>query len=365
MKVAIVGAGVFGSAIAMGLAQHGAEVTLIDAHGPGSGTSSRGAGLVGAGLWHPTGIHLALRSSQLLRELSDSGKTDGHPFRYLEPGSWTLVGQKDVEGARALAKLQRAHGVEVHERAPPEDMRSDDVAAAFHYPRDGWSWPRFYCEAASFLLEEAGVTTQKKEVRLANVDADEIVVAAGVHTRALLRDAGIDLPLLAYRTQATRILHPRAHELPILHDTITGWYMRPGTQGHLVAGNGTTTTPEDANAWKSQADEDFVAKTLARLRARFPHMRDARVDEAWAGIDAATPDRLLLAGKLRDGLWVCAGGNGHGFMRAPATGESLAAMIMGKTPRTNIDAYDPQRFAGKAPDFQIREGYSIHPADFK
>lgn len=365
MKVAIVGAGVFGSAIALGLIEHGAEVTLIDATGPGSGTSSRGAGLVGAGLWHPTGIRLTLRSSQLLRALSESGRTDGHPFRYFEPGSWTLVQAQDVEGARALAQLQRAHGVEVHERAPPPEMYSDDVAAAFHYPNDGWSWPRFYCEAAAFSLDEAGATQRKEKVRLAEIDADEIVVAAGVHTRSLLQEVGIDLPLLAYRTQAARILHPRAHELPIVHDAVTGWYMRPGAHGHLVAGNGTTTTPEDPHSWKQEADEAFVANTLARLRARFPHLRDARVEDSWAGIDAATPDRLLLAGKLRDGLWVCAGGNGHGFMRAPATGESLAAMIVGKTPRTNIDDYDPLRFAGEARDFQIREGYSIHPADFK
>jgi glycine/D-amino acid oxidase-like deaminating enzyme len=61
-------------------------------------------------------------------------------------------------------------------------------------------------------------------------------------------------------------------------------------------------------------------------------------------------------------VWLLAGGNGHGFMRAPAAGESLAAMILRRAPRIDLGAYDPARFAAMwADDFPIREGYTLEP----
>jgi glycine/D-amino acid oxidase-like deaminating enzyme len=83
----------------------------------------------------------------------------------------------------------------------------------------------------------------------------------------------------------------------------------------------------------------------------------------------ATPDRLMLAGAFPGvrGLHLAVGGNGHGFMRAPALGESLAALVLGEKPRIDLDAYDPARFADDDPSrgFEIREGYSIEGSAFK
>lgn len=318
----------------------------------------------------------------MLADMSRRGLDAGSPFRFFEVGSTTLVPERLADGARRLAKLQRGEGVLVEEVAP-EDVPSlprhagidpSGAALALHYPRDGWGTPRLYCEVLASALKEAGAKVERAAASLARdedgrivarangerVDADAVVLAAGIHARALLREAGLDAPLLAYRTQAARILHGRAHELPSLHDAVLGGYMRPGPHGHLVAGNGTTTTPEDPSAWKATADEPFVQNALARLRRRFPFLHDARVDDAWAGLDVATPDRLMLAGRLSDapGLWLCVGGNGHGFMRAPAVGESLAAMIAGRQPPVDLSAYDPARFRS-ADAFDVREGYSL------
>jgi glycine/D-amino acid oxidase-like deaminating enzyme len=49
-------------------------------------------------------------------------------------------------------------------------------------------------------------------------------------------------------------------------------------------------------------------------------------------------------------------------MRAPAAGESLAARMLGKTPKVDLGAYDPARFATSWRDpFPIREGYTLEP----
>ena len=250
-------------------------------------------------------------------------------------------------------------------------MRVDDVRAAIHYPDDGWALPRLYAEVASSRARDMGATLVKGAARLlpqgsgVEVDgarhaADAVVVACGVATRRVLRTADLDAPLLAYRTQALRLPGAGVDAVPILHDAIQGFYLRPGMQ-HLVAGNGTTTTPEDVDRWRAEADPAFIETTLRRLRHRFPSLPTDASVEAWAGIEAATPDRLLLAGPHPQAasVWLFAGGNGHGFMRAPATAEALAARILAKRPAIDIAAYDPARFGGRADDFAIREGFSL------
>lgn len=379
MRAVVLGAGVLGVAAACELQARGVDVTLVEAVGPGSGTSSRGAGLVAEGGWHPTSIRLVTRSLQILRAFA----ADSAPFRLHEVGSTTLVPAHLAPAARAMARLQRDAGADVRE-VKPDDLPAlprhagldvSGVATALHYPRDAWALPRLYAEIRALLFEEAGGRRVKGAARLVQrdgraramvgddaLDADAVVVACGIHTRAILQGAGLDAPLRAYRTQAARLTHPRAHEAPILHDAVQGCYLRPHFNGQLVIGNGTTTMSEDPLRWKAEADEAFVRASLARVRARFPHLGDVAPGDAWAGLDAATPDRLLLAGRHPDldRLWLLVGGNGHGFMRAPAAGESLAQTILGERPHVDLASYDPARFRGRlSEDFPIREGYSL------
>ena len=377
MRVVVVGAGVLGASLARALTHAGVRVTLVERDRPGGGTSSRGAGLVAEGMWHPTSLRLVARSIRLLRALSQEGEALGHPFRFHETGSTTLLPPRLVPAARALVRMQRAEGVPVREMQPAdlvalprhEGMRVDDVALGLHYPRDGWGLPRLCSEVQAHQAQLEGATLVRGEARLSRGavvvggdrhEADVVVAAGGVWTRELLRTGGLDAPLQAYRTQALRFADPAAERVPMLHDAVQGFYLRPGIPQHLVAGNGTTTTPEDPARWRADADASFQDATLRRLRHRFPTIQGA-VSEAWAGIDAATPDRLLLAGPHPDDarVWLLAGGNGHGFMRAPAAAESLAAMLLGERPPVDLAAYAPSRFASMSDDFRIREGFSL------
>lgn len=384
VKVVVVGSGVLGISAAWALQEAGAEVTVVEADAPGAGTSSRGAGLVCEGMWHPTSLRLVVRSRERLEALSEE---DMGPFKLHRIGSTTLVPERLAEAARTLARHQAEAGAEVRVLDPSElrglprheSMRLDDVALAVHYPRDGWALPRLYCEVGSFVLEEMGARFVRARARLergeggwrvragdATLGADAVILAVGIHTRGLLREAGLDAPILPYRTQAMRFHHADAASVPMVHDVVQGFYLRPHWTGQLVAGNGTTTTPEDPDLWKREADEAFLDLTRRRIAHRFPRLASGKVMEGWAGLDAATPDRLLLAGRYpgEEGLWLLAGGNGHGFMRAPAAGESLAALVMGRKPPVDLGAYDPARFAGAPTTFEIREGYSLESPSF-
>jgi sarcosine oxidase subunit beta len=79
------------------------------------------------------------------------------------------------------------------------------------------------------------------------------------------------------------------------------------------------------------------------------------VDRAWAGLCTATPDGDPLLGELREGLYVAAGWQGHGFMRAPATAEVVAEQILGGD---GVPAFDPDRFDGDE-EFEIVEGMAV------
>lgn len=380
MKVAVVGAGAMGAAVALELFERGAEVTLVEADRPGSGTSSRGAGLVSESMWHPTSLRLVTRSIEILQRISREGEERGHPFRFHQTGSTTLLPPQAVAVARELAAMQRGEGAQVRDMAAEdllalprhEGMHIDDVAHALHYPRDGWAMPRLFSEIMAHTLRLSGGRVVKGAARLLpegqgvevdgeRIATDAVVVACGIWTRRVLQMGGLDAPIQAYRTQAMRFADARAPTVPMLHDNVQGFYLRPGVAHDLVAGNGTTTHPEDLDKWESEADPSFVEKTLRRLRHRFPYLSDSGHVDAWAGIEAATPDRLLLAGPhpRAPSVWLLAGGNGFGFMRAPAAAESLAQSILGKTPTVDMAPYDPARFAGKAPDFVIKEGFSI------
>lgn len=394
VKVVVLGAGVMGAATALELTRHGADVTLVDPHGAGSGTSSRGAGLVSEGGWHPANLQLIARSVELLRAKSIEGAKNGHPFRFHQTGSTTLVPAALAPQAQALAKMQAREGAHVRAIAPDdllglprhEHMRVDDVTLAFHYPRDGWALPRLFSEVSAFEAQMDGATIHRAPARLVDggaavlidgerVTPDAVVLAAGVWTRAMLREIGLDAPLLAYRTQALKLSAPRADTVPVIHDAVQGCYLRPGAAHHLVAGNGTTTKPEDVSGWRAEADAEFVKSTLRRVRHRFPYLA-SRPDsettfperiESWAGIDAATPDRLLLAGPHPKAphLWLLAGGNGYGFMRAPAAAESLAALILRRKPHVDLSPFSPARFDDLSQEFAIREGYSLEQPALK
>lgn len=381
MRVAVVGAGVMGVSAAYHLKKGGAEVVLVEGRGPGAGTSSRGAGLVCEGMWHETSLALVRRSMETLRALSAWAQEEEWPFRYWEVGSTTLVPARLASAAERIAAFQRRHGADAQVLEPAalaklprhEGVRLDDVALGIHYPRDGWALPRMLCEMRAGQFHEMGVefvsspaklVREGGRVRVSGIEADAIVLAAGVWTRSLLRQVGLDAPLLPYRTQAQRFAAPGAHGVPILHDAVQGFYLRPAWPGQLLVGDGTTTTPEDPDRYREDADDAFVEASRRRLGHRLPGLAQARAMEGWAGVDAATPDRLLLAGPHPDApeAWLLAGGNGHGFMRAPAAGEALAARILRREPPVDLAPFDPARFAGRMADpFGIREGYTLEP----
>ncbi len=405
--VAVVGGGAVGVTAAADLAARDAAVTLFERGDLGDGSSGRAAGVLYDAYAEDVDAALAARAMERFRELS--GSLPGFEFT---PCPYVIAvrdGDDDAEAVPAMVDRMRAHGRDVSvvdpealgERFP---LATDDLAVAAVAEGAGWTDPGSYVSAMGDRAREAGVTIETGvEAELAEggndtleptlcVDGtprrfDAVVVAVGAHTERFFSAAGIRLPVKPYRVQA--LVSDAAYDGPMTYDATAGVYFRPHPAG-LLAGDGTVPVEADPDDYDRNGDDWFVEDVSATLRERARH--GPAVDRAWAGLCTATPDGDPLVGPVADGVFVAAGWQGHGFMRAPAFGEHLAIGVLatlsaddGESEDENgngnasengdgnvsesedenreaespwIDAFDPTRFDGDE-SFEIREGMTV------
>ena len=367
-RVAVVGGGAVGTTAAFDLASAGVDVTLYERSTIGSGSTGRAAGVLYDAFADPVDAGIGERAIERFRTFSGEGD-----FEFTEtPYVW--FAQEDDEAnavaiRRQVPRMQEAgrrvsliEPSDLTERFP--DLHVDDVAVAAIAENTGWTDPGTYAQLLATKAEaegcdvrtgvEAEVTTDPLGVLSGGDHAayDAVIVAAGAHTRRIMADAGIAVPLKPYRVQALTDGY-RAESVPMCYDATGGYYLRPHPLG-LLAGDGTVPREHDPDDWKHEADESFVNAMRERLSHRLSGF-DPDVREAWAGLCVATPDGDPLLGELRDGLFVAAGWQGHGFMRAPALGEAIARDVL---EGDGIEAFDPTRFDGDE-EFPIVEGMAL------
>jgi len=374
-RVAVVGGGAVGLTAAHDLAARDASVTLFESGAVGGGSTGRAAGVLRRAHADPVNAELGARAIERFRAFAaesehgnwagdetedDRGddredRSEGDPgFRFHEAPHYTVATEPGAraETVRREAERKRELGCDVAVRAVGGGY-ADTLAYARLVARRARA-------AGARIREEtpAAVATDPLRVR-ADGDAerfDAVLVAAGAHTKRLCADAGVALAMKPYRVQALTVDGPT---VPMLHDVTAGYYLRPHPAG-LLAGDGTERVERDPDDWTRDADDGFRAAMSRRLGDRLDGFdRDGGVERAWAGLCTATPDGDPLLGELADGLYVATGWQGHGFVRAPATGEAVATRILGGE---GIPAFDPTRFDGDE-EFPVREGMSVDPEE--
>lgn len=199
MRVIVIGAGVIGAAMALRLARAGAEVTVIDAaQAPGAGATGASFGWLNASFFHDAD-HFALRHAGLKawRRLADDV---GAAL------SWTgaLWWEEQGEGLQEMARTLRELGYDVSQldraalskaepalAAPPE--------AALHFAQEGIAEPALIgphllaaaVDASAQVLfgqKVLSVDDHGIDTELGRLDADRVVVCAGVQTPGLISD---------------------------------------------------------------------------------------------------------------------------------------------------------------------------------
>jgi sarcosine oxidase subunit beta len=364
MRIAIVGGGIVGAALAAELLGRSPapEVVLLEAESqPGLGATSKATGGLRHQFTHEALIRLSLLGIPTYRALPEAGfRAHGYLFVTTDAQRFAVM--------RRAADLQRGLGVPTAVLDPAEvgglvpGMRTDDLLGGTFCPWDGSASPtdalaallrmarargldlRLGCRVEG-LLRAGGRVVGLRAAGEA-VHGDAVVVAAGAWSTAFLAAEGVEIPVRAYRRQVFVMAPPTGFPrgIPMTVDQDTGWYVHPERGGTLIFGG---TDRDDRPGMEEVVDWDGLPRVLAAATHRVPAFADAALVRAYAGVRALTPDDLPVLGPVEDhpGLWLSVGWGGHGFMHAPGGARVLADLLLtGRTGALHAQALSLRRF---------------------
>ena len=383
----MIGGGIIGAACAFELAERGASVTLLEREELAAGASGRNNGLWVTPL---DDAHLPMARASLARYLELVPESPV-PYR-LDPEPIGLVAAA-LDGA-ALRLGEEAHepyraaGVPV-ERLEPEDLLRLEPALA---PEVLGGWlvrhghrlaPGALTVALARMAADRGATVRhhlparvliEDGDRITGVvtddgpiEADEVVVAAGPWSTALLDPVGVRLPISGARGWLVRL---EGAEDVLSHlvatagwETVTGRWeagavraadldevgpatstlLHPTTDGSVVAGS------SRQPAISPEAEDSSIPATIVRGAIELvPALADAEVRSAWWGIRPMTPDERPLVGRVARGLTVATGHGSEGVILGAGTAQLVAAQLLGGEPPFDPEPFAPGRFGSGA-----------------
>jgi glycine oxidase len=353
MRLAVVGAGSIGLAVAWRAAQAGAEVVVHDPD-PGSGASRVAAGMIAP----VTEAHYG--EEALAPFMAESADAWPAFARELEAASGLEVGFRDVptllvgleDGDRAeidrQAELYRCTAREVEvltARAARrvEPLLSHRVRGGVLAPEDRAVDPRAVHAALLVAVERAGVELRRERISdLDALDADQVVLAAGCGS-APVAGPRWNLPVRPVRGAVLRLR--AVGDQPTPRTTVRGYvkgqsvYIVTRENGEVVVG----ATSDERGFDRLTGTAGAVQHLLRWSIDLVPEIAEYHLDEVSVGFRPGTPDNLPLIGRLDDRKVAATGHYRNGIALIPATATSVAALLLGEgagPPK----AFDPLRF---------------------
>jgi glycine oxidase len=126
-------------------------------------------------------------------------------------------------------------------------------------------------------------------------------------------------------------------------------YMVPRADGRLIVG----ATVEE-RGFDTTVTAGGVHELLREAYRLIPEVGELELAEATAGLRPGTPDNAPLIGPGEaEGVFVATGHFRNGVLQAPATADSIAALLAGGTPPIDLDPFSPQRFSRRSADSEV------------
>jgi sarcosine oxidase, subunit beta len=362
-EVVVVGGGVMGASVAYHLAKLGVtDVVLLERESLGSGSTSKAAGGIRAQFADELNVRIALRSMaefQALERVSGIGlKRPGYLF--------LLDREEDVESFRRAMALQERLGVPTQLLSPADAkamvpaLAVSDLLAATYCPLDGHAAPEAVVQAYAGAAAAQGVqihqTTPLERIAVlgdkivsietsgGRIRTGTLVCTAGIWSREIGTLAGLEIPVEG----ETRWVHftPEdgglPQELPFTIDFSTGFYFHREGNGLVFGGR-----------------EPTIEGVATKATRRLPLLADLPIQTSWGGYYEMSPDRNAIVGEAPQPhrFLYATGFSGHGFQQAPAIGEHLAELVVGKEPTLDLAPLGLGRFgAGGA---ERREAFVV------
>ena len=382
MKVAVVGGGAVGLCCAWSLARRGADVVVYERDRVGSGCSLGNTGWICPGLSAPlpapgvmgaalrgmlrpgspvlirpllgptflrwswgfwracaperyrAGLEATVALSRRTFELFDELRAAGVEFEMHSAGMVVAaLTEAGLEEYATMLREAQAAGYEGDVRVLDGDAvrelepaASEAVVGGVHAPAERYVRPESFTRGLADALRRGGAQVREgvDVGDLREVDADAVVVAAGVWSGSLLRSAGVHVPLEAAKGYSV---------------TARGSGTAPRHAFYLAEAKVGCSTFGDAVRIAGVFDLTGIDLTLRRRRietitrsaaAYFRDWEPEDVELEWAGLRPYPPDGLPLVGPVPGtGRLYAATGHGRmGMTLAPATGELLADVVL-------------------------------------
>ena len=345
-RVAIIGAGIAGQAVARAVLAAGAMPVVIEAETPGAGASGFPAALVTPRLDAGDAGIAALyaqaldRAGRLYADISgailDRGvlQLSGAPRDVVR--FQKVVAQPVWDGAMALCNDAEVRDRTLGSATGQGLWMGSALTIRPAAVRESWlAHVEVSCKRAIGLTPTpAGWAVACEDG--SSIDAGAVVIAAGWGAAALLPDLAL-APVAGQADWLDGVPPPVA--------LAWGGYAVPTGQGMLWGAT------HERGTIEAQVGDEASARNLAQLRARLPDLADrveGRVVQRRAAVRATTPDRLPVCGAMpgRSGVFVLGGLGSRGFCAAPLLGEHVAALALGLSsplPRDLAARVDPGR----------------------
>jgi glycine oxidase len=365
--VAIAGGGVIGASIALELARAGLRVAVFDRQKPGQEASWASAGILSPAPENPgmiATVELAKKSAALYPEfVAQVEEISGQSAGFRPKGTLEALFSHDTK-AELSTIIAVHHGLGL--KAEPlraEDARelepalSEEIEAAVLRPEEASIDNRALTAAVLAAAERSGaeffagsgVKAIWREARRCRglvlqkekVEAKWTVIAAGCFSGTIDGVAAY-APVRPAKGQMAAL---RADELQIQRVL---WsekiYLVPRNDGRILAG----ATVEYAG-FDKRVTAGGIEKILSAAMELAPGLKNARIEETWAGLRPDSPDHLPILGPTDlEGLLTATGHFRSGILLTPITARLIREWITAQQVSLDWDRFTPMRFQSAA-----------------
>lgn len=320
--VVVIGAGVYGAAVAASLTRRDARVAVVDAGAAAGGTSGATFSWINSCGKQPRTYHdLNVVGMEAHRKLAAAVS---HSDWYHEGGNleWAADGAGREELRTKVAGvldygyearwLSRAEALRLEPDIDPAELPAGEIA---YFPREGWIEPTRLIghllssavsggaelvlgDAVTALEMTAGVV---RAVRLASgrqLSADAVVNCAGPQAARIAELAGLVLPMrntcgvLIY-TSPVRVSVSRVIHAPHVH-------LRPDGAGLLLHSDELDVAAQASDTGEISVEHPSVGKVIEAGRALYPGIRTATVESVRVGERPIPGDGLPVLGRAAE-----------------------------------------------------------------
>ena len=374
-EAVVIGGGVIGCSIAYHLAKfQSMDVVLLERQQLTSGTTWHAAGLIG----QLRGSINMTRLARYTRELYEGLEVEtGQATGYRKCGSVSIATHEErFEELKRNASMAKVFGLEVNVVTPAEIseriplLYTGDVIGGIHIPTDGYANAVDITQALAMGARTAGARIfQNVEVTAirtvagkltgvstgyGDVDADYVVLCAGMWTRDLAAGIGVNVPLHAceHYYALFESVAGLDESLPVIRDYDACTYYKHDA-GKLLVGAfeprsrpwGMDGIPEDFCFDEIAGDFDHFEPILQGAMARVPALESAGIQKFFCGPESFTPDVRYHLGQAPefDNCFVAAGLNSIGLQSAGGIGKVVAEWMRAGRPPADLWEVDVRR----------------------